>query len=69
MHRILAREPEADRGALLRDLVRESLNTDLVVVASAAQAIETMRDNRPDLILTSLLLAASDEQDLMAQRP
>jgi hypothetical protein len=46
--------------------VRESLNTDLVVVASAAQAIETMRDNRPDLILTSLLLAASEEQDLMA---
>ena len=66
MHRILAIEPEADRGALLRELVRESLNTDLVVVASTAAAIEAMRDQRPDLILTSMLLAANEEQDLMA---
>jgi hypothetical protein len=66
MHRILAIEPDADRGALLRDLLRESLNTDLVVAASTAEAIEAMRDNRPDLILTSMLLAANEEQDLMA---
>jgi hypothetical protein len=67
MHHILAIEPEADRGALLRGLVRESLNTDLTVVASTAEAINAMRDNRPDLILTSMLLAAAEEQDLMAQ--
>jgi hypothetical protein len=66
MHHILAIEPEADRGALLRDLVRESLTTDLVVAASTAEAIDAMRDNRPDLILTSMLLAANEEHDLMA---
>jgi CheY-like chemotaxis protein len=66
MPHILAIEPERDRGVLLRELVRESLNTELVVTASAAQAIRTMRDTRPDLILTSMLLPATEEQDLVA---
>jgi CheY-like chemotaxis protein len=63
---ILAIEPERDRGVLLRELIRESLNTELVVTASTAQAIRTIRDTRPDLILTSMLLSASEEQDLVA---
>jgi CheY-like chemotaxis protein len=66
MHRILAIEPDADRGTLLRDLLRDSLNSDLVVAASTAEAIAAMRDNRPDLILMSMLLPANEEQDLMA---
>lgn len=66
MHHILAIEPETDRAVLLRKLVRESLNTELVVTASTAQAIRTMRDAQPDLILTSMLLSASEEQELVA---
>jgi CheY-like chemotaxis protein len=66
MHHILAIEPETDRAVLLRQLVRESLNTELVVAASTAQAIRTMRDRQPDLILTSMLLSATEEQDLVA---
>jgi CheY-like chemotaxis protein len=66
MHHILAIEPEPDRAVLLRQLVRESLNTELIVAASTAQAIRTMRDTQPDLILTSMLLSATEEQDLVA---
>jgi CheY-like chemotaxis protein len=66
MPRILAIEPEPDRGVLLRDLVRESLDTDVVIAASTADAIEAMREARPDLILTSMLLSAAEEQDLVA---
>ena len=65
MHRILALEPDADRGVLLRQLVRKSLNTDLTVATSTDAAIALMRDRRPDLILTSMLLAANEEQDLV----
>jgi CheY-like chemotaxis protein len=65
MHRILAVEPEADRGVLLRELLRESLDTDLIVAASTSDAIEAMRQTPPDLILLSMLLAASEEQDLL----
>ncbi len=66
MQRILAIEPDAHRGALLRDLVRDNLNTEPIVAASTAEAIAAMRDHQPDVILTSMLLAADEEQDLMA---
>jgi CheY-like chemotaxis protein len=66
MHRILAIEPDADRGALLRQLLPESLNTDLVLVTSTDAAIAAMTEQRPDVILTSTLLSANDDQDLVA---
>jgi CheY-like chemotaxis protein len=66
MNRILAIEPDSDRGVLLRQLVRESLNTDLVLVTSTDAAITAMTENRPDLILTSTLLSANDDRDLVA---
>lgn len=66
MNRILAVEPDADRGALLRHLVQESLNTDVVLATSADDAIAAMTAEPPDLILTSMLLPASDDQYLLA---
>ena len=66
MNRILAIEPDSDRGVLLRQLVRESLNTDLVLVTSTDAAITAMTENRPVLILTSTLLSANDDRDLVA---
>jgi CheY-like chemotaxis protein len=66
MPRILAIEPETDRGVLLQQLVRESLNTDLVLATSTGAAITAMTGSRPDLILASMLLAANEEQDLVA---
>lgn len=65
MNRILAIEPDADRGALLRHLVQESLNTDVVLATSADDAIAAMTAEPTDLILTSMLLPASDEQHLL----
>lgn len=66
MNRILAIEPDPDRGVRLQLLVREHLNTDLVLATSADAAITAINDSRPDVILTSTLLAASDEQELVA---
>jgi hypothetical protein len=66
MNRILAIEPDIDRGVRLQLLVREHLNTDLVLATSAQAAIAAINESRPDVILTSTLLAASDEQELLA---
>lgn len=66
MNRILAIEPNTERGARLRRLLRENLNTVLVISTSAHAAITAMTETRPDLILTSTLLSATDEQDLVA---
>lgn len=66
MNRILAIEPDAGRGVRLRRLIREHLKTDFVLATSAQAAIAAMDENRPDLILTSTLLAASDDQHLVA---
>jgi CheY-like chemotaxis protein len=66
MPRILAIEPETDRGVLLQQLVRESLNTDLVLATSTSAAIRAMAGSRPDLILASMLLGANEEQELIA---
>ena len=66
MNRILAIEPDAERGVRLRRLLRENLNTVLVISTSAHAAITAMTETRPDLILTSNLLSANDEQDLVA---
>ena len=66
MNRILAIEPDADRGVRLRQLLRENLNTVLVLATSAHAAITAMTETRPDLILASTLLSGNDEQDLVA---
>jgi PleD family two-component response regulator len=66
MNRILAIEPDTDRGVRLRQLLRENLNSDLVLSTSAHAAITAMTETRPDLILTSTLLSANDDQHLVA---
>jgi CheY-like chemotaxis protein len=65
MNRILAIEPDPDRGRLLRQLLRDHLNGDVVLATSADVAIAAMSEQQPDLILTSMLLSASEEQDLV----
>jgi CheY-like chemotaxis protein len=66
MNRILAVEPDADRGALLGRLVQESLNTNVVLATSADNAIAAMTVEPPDLILMSVLLTATEDQRLLA---
>ena len=66
MARILAIEPNPERGTTLERLVRESLNADVVLATSTEAAIAAMSEEPPDLILTSTLLAPSDDQQLAA---
>jgi CheY-like chemotaxis protein len=66
MNRILAIEPDADRSVRLKHLIRENLKAEVVLATSAEAAIAAMREEHPDLILTSTLLPASDDQHLVA---
>jgi CheY-like chemotaxis protein len=66
MNRILAIEPDRDRGRLLRQLLCDSLEADLVFATSTDMAIAAMSEQQPDLVLTSMLLSTNEEQDLLA---
>jgi hypothetical protein len=66
MARILAIEPNPEHGTTLERLVRESLDAEVVLATSTDAAIAAMTEDPPDLILTSSLLAPSDDQQLAA---
>jgi CheY-like chemotaxis protein len=66
MTRILAIEPNPERGALLRRLVRDAVRADVTLVTSTKTAIVSIDAHRPDLILTSSLLTPKDDRDLIA---
>ena len=66
MNRILAIEPDPDRGRLLRQLLRDNLEADLVFATSTDMAIAAMSEQQPDLVLTSMLLSTNEEHDLLA---
>jgi CheY-like chemotaxis protein len=66
MTRILAIDPNPERGALLRRLVRDAVRTDVTLVTSTKTAIVSIDAHRPDLILTSSLLTPTDDRDLIA---
>ena len=66
MARILAIEPDAIRRVVLGRLVNEHLNAEIVLAASAGDALLTLADVPPDVILTSTLLPADEDQQLNA---
>src|SRR5262245_10962328 len=66
MARILAVEPDAERSVILRRLVKQSLNYEIVIVQSADEAINRMVDAEPDVILTSSLLAPGEDEHIAA---
>jgi hypothetical protein len=61
MAQILAIEPDRDRSVILKRLVKESLNIDVVLAESADQAIARLAEAPPDVILTSSLLAPHED--------
>ncbi|HEY7187556.1 MAG TPA: PilZ domain-containing protein [Vicinamibacterales bacterium] len=65
MTRILAIEPDLERGTLLRRLLRNSLRADVTVAPSTKAALTALSAHAPDLILTSSLIAPQDERDLV----
>src|ERR1700719_2629555 len=62
--RILALEPDFERGGRLKQLIRERVDADVVVVQSACAAIAAMSSQLPDVILTSVLLPPRDDAQL-----
>ena len=66
MPRILAIEPDAARRATLGRLVSQHLTAEVVLAASAGDALLTLADIPPDVILTSTLLPADQDEQLAA---
>src|SRR5688572_1536244 len=66
MARILAIEPDAARRATLGRLVSQHLTAEVVLAASASDALLTLADIPPDVILTSTLLPADQDKQLAA---
>lgn len=66
MARILAIEPDRERGVTLERLVRQHLGAEVVLTASAGDALVTLADVPPDLILTSSVLGPGEDEQLAA---
>jgi CheY-like chemotaxis protein len=64
--RILALEPDAERGENLKRLVRERVDAEVTVATSAASAIAALNGRLPDLILTSALALPADDEQLLS---
>src|SRR5262245_19029445 len=62
--RILAIDSDPDQIAILRRLVSDMLDADVIAVASTDDAIRTLGVSSPDVILTSSLLSPADGQRL-----
>jgi PilZ domain-containing protein len=64
MFRILAVEPDSERGLRLADLLRKRMDAEVVLAASAHDAIVAMSERTPDVILASALLTPHDDAQL-----
>jgi len=64
MAKILAIESDPERIVILRRLVSEKLNADVIVAESIESAIDTLEAKRPDVIVTSSLLSPGDDHKL-----
>jgi CheY-like chemotaxis protein len=64
MSRILAIEPDPERGRTLKRLVHERVRADFVVVRSKDAAIAAIAQQVPDLMLAPVLLSPRDEAEL-----
>ena len=66
MSRILAIEPDPERGRALTRLVRQRVDAEVVLAQSSEAAIASIAEQVPDVILTSTLMPPSDELHLTA---
>jgi hypothetical protein len=62
--RILAVEPDPDRGSALKRFVGERVAADVVVAATSEAAISEISEQLPDVILTSALITPGDDAQL-----
>jgi CheY-like chemotaxis protein len=66
MTRILAIEPSPERGELLRRLVCDAVDAEVVPVTSAKAALAAIEAHQPDVILTSSILPPQDDRELVS---
>jgi hypothetical protein len=66
MTRILAIEPDPERGALLSRLVHDAVGAEVMPVTSTKAALAAIESQRPDVILTSSILSPHDEGELVS---
>src|SRR4029453_7411581 len=66
MARILAIEPDADRREMLGRLVTARLTAEVALAATTKGALLPLADVPPDVILTSTLLSADEDDQLNA---
>lgn len=66
MARILAINPDLGQKTILQRLVGDRLNAEVVMTASADDAIDALAERQPDLILTTSLLTPSEGDQLAA---
>jgi len=64
---LIAIEPDKRHAGFIQEQARERLRADLIVTDSVDGALEAIRKEVPDLILTSLLLSPKDEARLQEQ--
>jgi hypothetical protein len=63
---VLAIEPDLRQAAIVKRVVKERVQAEIVVVDSRDAAIAAIRTAIPDVLLVSALLSPRDEDDLMA---
>ena len=63
--RIIALEPEPERGRRLRELIRERVDAEVIVVHSWDDARTALSSQLPDVILISSLSSPADEAKLV----
>lgn len=63
---VLAIEPDLRQAAIVKRVVKERLQAEIVVVDSRDAAIAAIGTAMPDVLLVSALLSPRDEDDLMA---
>jgi hypothetical protein len=66
MKRIVAIEPDPDRGQALRQFVHDRIGADVVLAETTSAAIDAMREQAADVILTSILLPPNGDSQLTA---
>ena len=63
---VLAIEPDLRQAAIVKRVVKERVQAEIVVVDSRDAAIAAIKTAIPDVLLVSALLSPRDEDDLMA---
>lgn len=64
--RILAIEPDRERARQLQDLLRDHVCADFAIVKSSDEAVRSLSEQVPDLVLTSTFLPPPEEAALTA---